>query len=79
MTQAYDIIPDIHADIDRLTQALSTLGFVQEGDIWANPEGVLRPSLAISLTWAMQTAPFSLSPAPSVTEGIPWQSWATMS
>lgn len=39
MTQAYDIIPDIHADIDRLTQTLSTLGYVQEGDTWAHQEG----------------------------------------
>lgn len=39
MTQHYDIIPDIHADIDRLTQTLSSLGYVAGGDAWTHPEG----------------------------------------
>lgn len=37
--QHYDIIPDIHADIDRLTRTLLTLGYVPEGASWAHPEG----------------------------------------
>jgi len=39
MTQAYDIIPDIHADIGRLTQTLSTLGYLPGGASWSHPEG----------------------------------------
>ncbi len=39
MTTHYDIIPDIHADIYRLTQTLSTLGYVSDGEIWVHPEG----------------------------------------
>jgi hypothetical protein len=39
MTTHYDIIPDIHADIDRLTQTLSTLGYVEGCGTWAHPEG----------------------------------------
>ncbi len=38
MTTHYDIIPDIHADIDRLTQTLSTLGYVAVGEVWGHPE-----------------------------------------
>ena len=37
--QHYDIIPDIHADIERLTRTLLTLGYVPEGASWAHPEG----------------------------------------
>jgi len=33
-----DIIPDIHADIDRLTQTLSTLGYVAAGEVSGHPE-----------------------------------------
>jgi hypothetical protein len=39
MTTQYDIIPDIHADIDRLTQTLSTLGYLANREVWAHPEG----------------------------------------
>ena len=39
MTQLYDIIPDIHADIDRLTQTLSSLGYEVGSNAWAHPEG----------------------------------------
>ena len=39
MTQAYDIIPDIHADIDRLTSTLESLGYVQGSASWDHPEG----------------------------------------
>jgi hypothetical protein len=39
MTTHYDIIPDIHADIDRLTQTLSTLGYVAHREGWGHPEG----------------------------------------
>ena len=39
MTQAYDIIPDIHADIDRLTSTLESLCYVQGGASWVHPEG----------------------------------------
>jgi len=39
MTQAYDIIPDIHADIGRLTRTLLSLGYVQGGGTWVHPEG----------------------------------------
>lgn len=39
MTQAYDIIPDIHADIDRLTSTLESLGYVQGSASWVHPEG----------------------------------------
>lgn len=39
MTQAYDIIPDIHADIDRLTSTLECLGYVQGSASWLHPEG----------------------------------------
>ena len=35
----YDIIPDIHADIERLTHTLSTLGYVAGRETWAHPEG----------------------------------------
>ncbi|WBU64900.1 metallophosphoesterase [Paracoccus aerodenitrificans] len=39
MTRAYDIIPDIHADIDRLTSTLECLGYVQGSASWLHPEG----------------------------------------
>ena len=39
MTTHYDIIPDIHADIDRLTQTLLSLGYVADHAVWAHPEG----------------------------------------
>ena len=39
MTQLYDIIPDIHADVDRLTQTLSSLGYVVGSNAWAHPKG----------------------------------------
>jgi hypothetical protein len=39
MTVHYDVIPDIHADIDRLKQTLSTLGYVAGRETWAHPEG----------------------------------------
>lgn len=39
MTQYYDIIPDIHADIDRLTKTLSCLGYMPGGGSWSHPEG----------------------------------------
>jgi len=39
VTMQYDIIPDIHADIDRLTQTLSRLGYLALGKTWAHPEG----------------------------------------
>lgn len=39
MMQTYDIIPDVHADIDRLTQTLLHLGYVPDGASWAHPEG----------------------------------------
>ena len=39
MMQTYDIIPDVHADIDRLTQTLLRLGYVPVGSSWAHPEG----------------------------------------
>lgn len=35
----YDIIPDIHADIERLTHTLSTLGYVAGRESWTHPEG----------------------------------------
>ena len=38
MTTHYDIIPDIHVDIDRLTQTLSTLGYAATGEVWEHPE-----------------------------------------
>lgn len=37
--QHYDIIPDIHADIDRLTRTLITLGYVPGRASWSHPEG----------------------------------------
>lgn len=37
--QHYDIIPDIHADIDRLTQTLLTLGYLPGNASWSHPEG----------------------------------------
>lgn len=37
--QLYDIIPDIHADIDRLTRTLITLGYVPGNASWSHPEG----------------------------------------
>lgn len=37
--QHYDIIPDIHADIDRLTRTLITLGYVPGSASWSHPEG----------------------------------------
>ena len=37
--QTYDIIPDVHADIDRLTQTLLRLGYMPDGASWAHPEG----------------------------------------
>lgn len=39
MSQHYDIIPDIHADSDRLTKTLSGLGYVSVDGTWAHPEG----------------------------------------
>jgi len=39
MTAHYDIIPDIHGDIDRLTRTLSTLGYVANREVWTHPEG----------------------------------------
>ncbi|MBC7740508.1 MAG: hypothetical protein H7245_25680 [Candidatus Saccharibacteria bacterium] len=39
MTQHYDIIPDIQADIDRLTHTLLRLGYGSGGASWAHPEG----------------------------------------
>lgn len=39
MTQAYDVIPDIHADIDRLKSTLVSLGYVRGGGTWVHPEG----------------------------------------
>ncbi|NCQ23176.1 MAG: metallophosphoesterase [Rhodobacteraceae bacterium CG17_big_fil_post_rev_8_21_14_2_50_63_15] len=39
MMQHYDIIPDIHADLDRLTRTLLHLGYVPRGASWAHPEG----------------------------------------
>ncbi|MBC7736708.1 MAG: metallophosphoesterase [Candidatus Saccharibacteria bacterium] len=39
MTQLYDIIPDIHADIARLTQTLTRLGYLAGPKAWAHPEG----------------------------------------
>lgn len=38
MTLQYDIIPDVHADIGRLTQTLTTLGYVANREAWAHPE-----------------------------------------
>lgn len=35
----YDIIPDIHADIDRLVGTLDTLGYRRNADGWAHPQG----------------------------------------
>ncbi|MCZ4088749.1 metallophosphoesterase [Sinorhizobium psoraleae] len=34
-----DIIPDVHADIDRLTNTLSCLGYRQTQQSWVHPEG----------------------------------------
>ena len=42
MTPRYDIIPDIHAEIDRLTQTLLSLGYVADRAGWAHPEGRMR-------------------------------------
>ena len=39
MMQTYDIIPDVHADIDRLTQILLRLDYLPDGSSWAHPEG----------------------------------------
>lgn len=39
MMQHYDIIPDIHADIDRLTSTLVSLGYVPGSAAWVHPEG----------------------------------------
>lgn len=39
MALQYDIIPDVHADIGRLIQTLSTLGYVATREAWAHPEG----------------------------------------
>jgi len=39
MTTRYDIIPDIHADMDRLTQTLLSLDYVADHAAWAHPEG----------------------------------------
>jgi len=39
VTQAYDVIPDIHAGIDRLTSTLESLGYVPGGASWDHPEG----------------------------------------
>lgn len=33
-----DIIPDIHADIDRLTRTLSHLGYRETDECWFHPE-----------------------------------------
>ncbi len=34
MTTRYDIIPDIHADMNRLTQTLLSLGYVAARAAW---------------------------------------------
>jgi hypothetical protein len=39
MTTRYDIIPDIHADMNRLTQTLLSLGYVVARAAWVHPEG----------------------------------------
>lgn len=39
VTIQYDIIPDIHADIDRLKNTLSNLGYVAGRKAWEHPEG----------------------------------------
>ena len=38
MTQAYDIIPDIHADADRLTKTLAYLGYLERDEVWAHQD-----------------------------------------
>ncbi|MFN3973401.1 MAG: hypothetical protein ACK4L4_18945 [Gemmobacter sp.] len=39
MTQAYDVIPDIHADIGRLTRTFLSLGYMPGHGSWSHPEG----------------------------------------
>ena len=60
MTTHYDIIPDIHADIDRLTQTLSTLGYVALGEVWGHPEGriaaFLRDFIDLGLSFPASSA-----------------------
>jgi hypothetical protein len=34
----FDVIPDIHGDMDRLTQTLSRLGWRRDGESWSHPE-----------------------------------------
>ena len=35
----YDIIPDLHADLGRLTRTLTALGYAPAGGVWQHPEG----------------------------------------
>ena len=37
--ERYDIIPDIHADFDRLTRTLLNLGYLPGSASWSHPEG----------------------------------------
>lgn len=41
----YDIIPDIHADIDRLKTTLNALGYHPSGGSWQHPDGRLAAFL----------------------------------
>ncbi len=61
-----DVIPDIHADLDRLTKTLTYLGYRESASCWAHPEGRIvaflgdfidggdQNSVVISLVRAMQ-------------------------
>lgn len=38
-TPGYDIIPDLHADLGRLTRTLAALGYAPVEGVWRHPEG----------------------------------------
>ena len=58
MTQAYDIIPDIHADIDRLTSTLERLGSVQGSASWVHPKGRVAAFLGDFIDMDVRTGLF---------------------
>lgn len=51
-----DIIPDIHADIDRLTKTLSHLGYQETDECWAHPKGRVAAFLGDFIDTGTQNA-----------------------
>ncbi|KQW84455.1 metallophosphoesterase [Ensifer sp. Root127] len=51
-----DIIPDIHADIDRLTRTLVHLGYRETEQAWAHPEGRIAAFLGDFIDMGTQNA-----------------------